>query len=219
MNLGNIKKNVPLSEQAFKVIKAAITSNELKPGDVLTEEKLSEMLSISRTPIRTALQKLVFNGLAETTPNKSIIVANVSDSDIENITVVRRNLEILVMQLLKNHITSEDIKKLKEICADERKIINSENKDYVELVDLDYEFHITLAKITKNPFLIDTIERAKLVSCRFLILSGTMDKYGPLSVDEHALVLYYLEKGEFEFAEIAMKNHIDKVSNRILIYD
>lgn len=219
MNLGNIKKNVPLSEQAFKVIKAAITSNELKPGDVLTEEKLSEMLSISRTPIRTALQKLVFSGLAETTPNKSIIVANVSDSDIENITVVRRSLEILVMQLLKNHITSEDIKKLKEICTAERKIINSENKDYVDLVDLDYEFHITLAKITKNPFLVDTMERAKLVSCRFLILSGTMDKYGPLSVDEHALVLDYLEKGEFEFAEIAMKNHIDKISDRILIYD
>lgn len=219
MNIKNIKKNIPLSEQAFKIIKAAITSNDLKPGDVLTEEKLSEMLSISRTPIRTALQKLVFSGLAETTPNKSIVVTNISDSDIENIAVVRRNLEILVMQLLKDHITQGDINELKEICKAEREIINSENKDYVDLVDLDYRFHITLAKITKNPFLLDIMERAKLISYRFLILSGTMDKYGPLSVDEHALILEFLEKGEFEFAEIAMKNHIDKVSNRILIYD
>lgn len=219
MNLDNIKKNEPLSEQAYRIIKTAITSNQLKPGDVLTEEKLSEQLSISRTPIRTALQKLVFNGLAETTSNKSIIVANVSQEDIENITEVRRSLEILVMQLLKKHITIEDINELKEICYEERKIMKSEEKDYVELVDLDYKFHITLAKITQNPFLVETMEKAKLVSCRFLILSGTMEKYGPLSVEEHALILHYLERSEFEFAEIAMKNHIEKISNRTLIND
>ena len=38
MELNIIKRNAPLSEQAFKIIKSAITSNELKPGEVLTEE-------------------------------------------------------------------------------------------------------------------------------------------------------------------------------------
>lgn len=219
MELNIIKRNAPLSEQAFKIIKSAITSNELKPGEVLTEEKLSEKLSISRTPIRTALQKLIFDGLAVRTQNKSIIVANVSQEDIENITIVRKSIEILVMQLLKDNITIEHINELKRICALERKIVNSENKDYVELIDLDYKFHTSLARMTNNPFLLEIIEKAKLVSCRFLILSGTMDKYGPLSIEEHALILHHLEKREFELAEIAMKSHIDKISSRILIND
>ena len=219
MELENIKKNVSLSEQAFKIIKAAITSNELKPGDVLTEEKLSEQLSISRTPIRSALQKLVFNGLAVTTSNKSIIVANVTQEDIENITVVRRSLEMLVIRLLKDHISSESINSLREICNDEREIINSKNIDYPDVVDMDYKFHVALAKITQNPFLVETIERAKFISCRFLILSGTMDKYGPRSVEEHSIIIDYIENGQFEFAEIAMKNHIDEISARILVND
>lgn len=217
MDLGNIKKNVPLSEQAYKIISAAITSNKLKPGDVLTEEKLSEQLSISRTPIRTALQQLVFSGLAETTSSKGIIVANVTEKDVENITIVRKSLEILVMQLLKDHITQEHIKLLKEISRKEREIINKEDKDYLALLDLDSEFHTTLAKITSNPFLVETIERAKLISSRYHILSGTMYKYGPLSIKEHALIVKHLENGEFDFAEAAMRSHIDKIRARILI--
>lgn len=217
MNLGNIKKNVPLSEQAYKIISAAITSNKLKPGDVLTEEKLSEQLSISRTPIRTALQQLVFSGLAVTTPAKSIVVANITEEDIENITIVRKSLETLVMQLLKDHITPEDIHMLKEISRKEREIIDKKEKDYLALLDLDSDFHIGLAKITANPFLVETIERAKLTSSRYHILSGTMDKYGPLSIEEHALIVKHLERGEFDLAEMAMKSHIDKISARILI--
>ena len=46
-----------------------------------------------------------------------------------------------------------------------------------------------------------------------------MDKYGPLSIEEHALILHHLEKREFELAEMAMKSHIDKISSRILIND
>ena len=217
MDLGNIKRNVPLSEQAFKIIREAIFSNKLKPGDVLTEEKLSQQLSISRTPIRTAFQQLVFNGLAETTSAKDITVANVTEKDVENITIVRKSLETLVMQLLKDHVTQEHINILKEICHKEREIIDKEDKDYLALLDLDSEFHITLAKITGNPFLVETIERAKLISSRYHILSGTMYKYGPLSVEEHALIFKHLKNGEFDFAELAMKSHIDKISARILI--
>lgn len=218
MDLGNIKRNVPLSEQAFKIIRAAITSNKLKPGDVLTEEKLSEMLSISRTPIRAALQQLVFSGLAETTPTKGIVVANVTEKDVENITVVRKNLETLVMQLLKDYITPKHINILKKINSKEHEIIdNKDDIDSVALLDLDSEFHITLAKITENPFLVEIIEKAKLITFRFHVLSGTMDKYGPLSVNEHSLIVQHLENGEFDLAETEMKNHIDKIRARILI--
>ena len=114
------------------------------------------------------MQKLIFDGLAVRTQNKSIIVANVSQEDIENITIVRKSIEILVMQLLKDNITTEHINELKRICALERKIVNSENKDYVELIDLDYKFHTSLARMTNNPFLLEIIEKQNLFLAVFL---------------------------------------------------
>ena len=63
MALTPIKKNSTLKEQAYEQIRQAINTNALKPGTFLTEEQLSSMLSISRTPIRSALQQLVYEKL------------------------------------------------------------------------------------------------------------------------------------------------------------
>jgi DNA-binding transcriptional MocR family regulator len=67
-----IVKPVTLSEQAYAIIKDEIITNQIKPGDLLTEEQLSERLSISRTPIRSALKQLVMEHLAEVNENKIV---------------------------------------------------------------------------------------------------------------------------------------------------
>ena len=59
MALKNLKKQPSLADQAYEAIRAAIISNQLTPGETLTEEALAEMLGISRTPIRAALQRLL----------------------------------------------------------------------------------------------------------------------------------------------------------------
>ena len=56
MALKPVKKDSSLADKAYDTIRDAIISNELPPGEVLTEERLSEQLSISRTPIRAALR-------------------------------------------------------------------------------------------------------------------------------------------------------------------
>ena len=48
------------------MIRKAIIFHELMPKEQLIEEKLSESLSISRTPLRTALRRLIDEGLVET---------------------------------------------------------------------------------------------------------------------------------------------------------
>ena len=51
------------------MIRKAIIFHELMPKEQLIEEKLSESLSISRTPLRTALRRLIDEGLVETKGN------------------------------------------------------------------------------------------------------------------------------------------------------
>lgn len=192
-------------------------SNQLKPGDILTEEKFSEQLSISRTPIRAALQQLVFDGLAMTDSNKSVIVTNVTEEDIRHITDVRMVLETLTVRLLAKTATPEGIARLRKLHTKE--IALSEKRDYLAMIDMDYQFHVKMAELTNNPFLVDSIDKIKLATNRFHILSGTMERYCAASVMEHEEILGYIEKGQFDFAEIAMHNHISRVATRIFITD
>ena len=107
--LGAIKRNPTLADKAYEIIKEAIIANELKPGQILTEEGLAEKLQISRTPIKSALLRLVYEEIAEYNGNKSVVVSDITEKSIEDITIVRKSLEPLAVSLLENKITKNEI--------------------------------------------------------------------------------------------------------------
>lgn len=211
-----MKKGGNLSDRAYAIIKENITCGKLRPGDILGEARLSEEIAISRTPIRTALQRLVYEGLAETDTNKSVRVSNVTDWDISQITPVRLALETVTVQLLRDTATPEGIARLRALCDREKELIAEDPIDQLALVELDYELHTTMAELTGNQFLIDIMKRIRTSAMRFLILSGTMDKYGVTGTQEHDEIVTYLEKGQFDHAELSVRNHVLKIGNRIL---
>lgn len=110
--LPSISKDT-LSDKAYRIIKEAIVSNQYKPGDLLVEESLAEQLSISRTPIRDALKRLQFEHIIKPNSNGKLVVSSVSLEDIQNVTVVRCNLESLAISLLDGRMDAEKKKKLK----------------------------------------------------------------------------------------------------------
>ena len=52
------------------------------PGDKLNERELSELLQISRTPLREAIRMLAAEGLVELLPNRGAVVAQLSVQDV-----------------------------------------------------------------------------------------------------------------------------------------
>ena len=111
--LGVVKKSKSLSDKAYDIIKEAIISNKLKPGEILAEEKLAEELQISRTPIKAALLKLVCEEIAEINQSKNVVVSDINQKEIEDITLVRESLESLAVLLLKDNITKSQIQEIK----------------------------------------------------------------------------------------------------------
>ena len=99
MALQAVNRGESLSDRAYRMLRNAILSGELAPGEPLTEESLAERLQISRTPIRTALHRLVSEGLAETACGKGISVREVGDRDVRQVDEVRAVLEPLSASL------------------------------------------------------------------------------------------------------------------------
>lgn len=70
---------IPAYYQLKKLIKEQIQNGQLQPGDkVPTEAELCEQYNLSRTPVRQALQELVFEGLLIRTPGRGTFVADAS---------------------------------------------------------------------------------------------------------------------------------------------
>ena len=99
MALKNLKKDPSLTDKAYSAIKSAIMSNELTPGTVLAEENLASQLGISRTPLRAALQRLQHEEIVMQN-GKNMVVAEVTERDVRDISVVRIQLEPLAIHLL-----------------------------------------------------------------------------------------------------------------------
>ena len=70
--------NVPLRQKIVAVLREAILSGELKPGDALVETALASQLGVSRAPLREALRSLNKDGLIETIPYRGTTVKTLS---------------------------------------------------------------------------------------------------------------------------------------------
>lgn len=217
MDLKSVKKEKTLSQKAYEIIKDAIVHNKIEPGTLLAEEPLSKQLSISRTPIRSALQQLVFEGFAKIDSTKHIFVSDITEEDIQDVSIIRCDLETLCIKLLKLPLSPNCITELNSINEKQSKIILDKNPDYVSFSYLDYDFHSYIAQLTGNEYLIEFVSKLNKITNRFLLISGTLDKYCKTALEEHRLIISFLEKEQKDYAVLAMRDHIIKASKRILI--
>ncbi|WP_307447896.1 MULTISPECIES: GntR family transcriptional regulator [Microbacterium] len=68
-----------LVDEAYRSLGEAIVDGRLKPGDRLRDVELAQLMGISRTPVREALQKLERIGLVEIAANRYTRVSALSD--------------------------------------------------------------------------------------------------------------------------------------------
>jgi hypothetical protein len=78
-----------LSEDAFRVLRDAVLDGTLEPGERLRDDELVGWLGVSRTPIRSALDRLCGVGLVELSANRYTRVRRLDDSSLgESASVV-----------------------------------------------------------------------------------------------------------------------------------
>ena len=111
------KEKAPsMAEAVFAQIEEAILNGKLASGEILTENRLCEHLSVSRTPVREALNRLRQEGLIEET-GKGAVVIGITEKDLDDIYEVRLRVEGLASALCAECITDEQLAELEETVA------------------------------------------------------------------------------------------------------
>jgi DNA-binding GntR family transcriptional regulator len=139
-----------LNDLAYNRLEEMIATLELAPGTTLTEQALSTMLSIGRTPVREALQRLAREGLVVILPRKAVIVTETDASTQLLVLEIRREIERLVARASAERATPVERARFAAI-ADGMEAAARANDD-LGFMRLDREFNALLAGAAQNEF-------------------------------------------------------------------
>jgi DNA-binding GntR family transcriptional regulator len=93
-------------------LRDAILKGELSPGERTTQVDLADRLGVSRTPLREALRMLELEGLVLRESNGRFRISPLSGPQIEDLAVMRINLEVVAINLTVPRFGNADHAKL-----------------------------------------------------------------------------------------------------------
>lgn len=150
------KKSSTKSEQVYNYLKDLILSGKLKPNERIIISKVAKDLDMSIIPVREALKKLATQGLVEFTSQKGARVAPMNIEEIEEIFMIRLELETFATGLAAENATEKEIEVLFDLCKEMDKKLK--NQDVESYTLLNRKFHDTLYGYSRNKVLYEMIE-------------------------------------------------------------
>ncbi len=94
-----IERPLSLTQSALAQLRDAIVEGDLALGQPLSERGLSEMLHISKTPVREALAQLRLEGLVRSYPQRGACVFSLSAQEVVEMCELRWALEAAALRL------------------------------------------------------------------------------------------------------------------------
>ncbi|MDH7479328.1 MAG: GntR family transcriptional regulator [Syntrophomonadaceae bacterium] len=206
--------NKPLHGIVLEILREAIVSGLLRPGEKLMEAQLAEEMGISRTPVREAIRKLELEGFVNMIPRKGACVAEYSEKDIVDTFRIRLALERLAVELAVGNITSGELEELKRVLEDEERSIEGLNLE--AMVEKDAEFHEVIYRAGGNPRLLQIMEnlRGQISRFRFVSLGGR--GRGREVLVEHGRIYEALKQRNLELVLECIEEHIRNTQQALM---
>src|ERR1051326_7319940 len=102
-----------LSADITSLLFDAILRGELGPGQRIVEGKLARELGVAQSTLREALQQLEHQGLVRKSERRGTFVTRLRVKDMEDLYLVRLELEPLAASLACTRMNSEQFEQMK----------------------------------------------------------------------------------------------------------
>ncbi|MDO4621992.1 MAG: GntR family transcriptional regulator [Eubacteriales bacterium] len=209
----------PAHQKIYRIIKDSIYSGKLQTKEKFTEEAIAKALGCSRTPVRTALQKLQADGLLQNVTRNNYGLKVFSEKEIRDLMELDQLLEGRAAYLAAQRgISEDDMETLEEIndmlgtYEDFKARPSGAYGDGAR--DLHTEFHMLIGKLSGNQFLYKEIVTV-LKQVRSLRLEAVNDanvERRSLLVDSglHRNILEAIRDRDPSRAELMIRYEIDQ---------
>lgn len=205
-----------LRDIAYQQIKLRIITCAFKPGEYLNEASVSAALGIGRTPVHQAIDRLMLEDMVEVIPRKGVIVKPVSLAEVMQIIEVRLINEPYAVRLAAERADDVEISVMADILARARNWTAVRNVK--EMMLLDRDFHLALARAARNEVLADILRKLDERSLRFWFISLTAPDHHQAVLEQHDAVLAAIRARDADAADAAIRGHIESFRRNVARY-
>ncbi|MCL2569083.1 MAG: GntR family transcriptional regulator [Oscillospiraceae bacterium] len=197
-------EKVPLHERVYDSLRKSILNGELRPGERLNQNLLSEQFGVSRMPVRDALRMLENENLIEYQINKGHVVSTFPEEKLKDVQFVRGILEGQAVERAGDYITARDIKKLEAILEETKDA--DEKDDRKRLRKLNVDFHFSIYNLVPSPALAELINKLWYSFPKYILHEERETKH--TSLQEHQEILDKIKAKDYKTAAELMRQHI-----------
>jgi len=203
--------------QTYNFLRAAILKRDLKEGEVYSQDQVSGMLNISRTPVREALLALQKEGYIRFLRGRGFEIVPYDEKDVSNIAETRLIVEKAAASLAAQRVTEKQAIALGQNVAEQLNCVVREDQfDIQHYLQLDDVFHRQILEASCNNRLYKITEdmRSQWMRVGYSIL-----QYNENRVDiyqEHKMIFDAINAHDAEAAEQAMALHMQNTQVRRL---
>lgn len=197
-------RNESVAVQSYESLREAISAGRLQPGQRLTETALTEMLGVSRTPLREALVRLENEGLI-TRQQGRVVIAELTVQHLRELFAVRGVLEALAARDAAEGATDEQLTELEQV-TDTTEGLQRERAPQSQLVAAGSSFHLCVARLSGNETNFRMIEQVLAHVGRYR--SSIAISYAEQHIKEHRAIAAAIMERSAADAAAAMGAHV-----------
>jgi len=208
-----------LREKAYTIIKQKLLSHEIQPGVRIREDLLAREVSMSRTPVREAINQLAAEGFIVSLPRKGLFCVTLTRDEFLEFLSVREVLEVLALEKCIQRVTDDEVARLDKILCDYQEMLLSQRLR--EASELDSKFHKEIAAFSRNRKLIEFIGQLE----DFMRIARAMERpdMSPdeqdLSIRQHRAILDCIRRRDAVGGLEAIRANIRGMRKKLGIQD
>ena len=138
-------------DEVYENLRERVFQAEFKPNEMITEREICACYGVSRVTAGEALHRLCHEGHLTAYPRTGYMVTALTPADMTRLKRLRMALETLVVRVLCTECQDEQLRSLYGLIAEDPNTVERPSA-------ANRRFHVGLARLTSDPYLIDAVE-------------------------------------------------------------
>lgn len=205
-----------LADEVAASLRKAILHGPLTPEEPLREAVLSELLGVSRGPVREALNCLAREGLVINRPNGRWFVARLSQQDAEEVFSLRQAIERLAIAYACRRASQADLDEMQAV-VDEMAAATQRGATAQEAAEQDLRFHDLLYRASGHQRLLSFWTTLRPQIHIFLLSRNVASPdFSESAAKGHQTILDAIKDHDTIRAQAVLEEHLNFGYDRVL---
>ncbi len=203
-----------ISNYVLDTIRGYILEGRYPPGSKLDQRQLAAELGVSLIPVRESLRQLEAEGFIRILPHRGAFLADLSVVELEEIYLIRENLEDLVTRLAVPNLSTETLYELGGLIGEMEQA--TEVGDSHKLFVLNRNFHFAIYQAAERPLLLQIITSLWDRSVRYRRVYTSLRDRQLQALSEHKAIYDACKAGDPIAAGNAVRLNVHQTTEGIL---